>query len=273
MHSNRPFAQLWPGSEVRGIASWNRLRCMCFSFELSFLFCFGTFFWRYTTPPFLKYSFRRVMLQLEFRESKCKREGSHLEQSWRHTGGVHVVYMRGDNLIYRHLPFKKLGFFAVQLWPLFFFSSTFSDEQCSNLSLDDPNPMNRTRNSPKRRQENQLSARQKHWNHMQVTDRLSPNAPSLTQTIFVQMVYLQFNSPVFFFVFFLCQIPMNVCMIVRCEYILCSRRTYGTLFTLFPFLSFSICSLSLSLSLFLFLSPPALVNFMLSENVQTSMRR
>ena len=48
--------------------------------------------------------------------------------------------MRGDDLIYRHLPFKKLGFFAVQLWPLFFFSSTFSNEQCFNLSLDDPNP-------------------------------------------------------------------------------------------------------------------------------------
>ena len=88
-------------------------------------FCFlllWNFFWQYTIPPFLKYSFRRVMLQLdhEFRESKCKREGSHLEQSWRHTGGVHIVCMRGGDLIYRHLPFKKLGFFEVQLWPLFF---------------------------------------------------------------------------------------------------------------------------------------------------------
>ena len=29
----------------------------------------------------------------------------------------------------------------------------------------------------------------KHWNHMQVTDRPSPDAPSLTQAIIVQMVY------------------------------------------------------------------------------------
>ena len=51
-------------------------------------------FWRYTTPPFLKYSFRRVMLQLEFRESKCKREGSHLEQSRRHRRCTRCVYAR-----------------------------------------------------------------------------------------------------------------------------------------------------------------------------------
>ena len=38
--SNRPFAQLWPGNEVRGIAGENRLHCVCFSFELSFFFCF-----------------------------------------------------------------------------------------------------------------------------------------------------------------------------------------------------------------------------------------
>ena len=49
--------------------------------------------------------------------------------------------------------------------------------------------MNRTQNSPKGRQEKQLSARRKHWNHMQVTDRPSPEAPSLTQAIIVQMVY------------------------------------------------------------------------------------
>ena len=49
--------------------------------------------------------------------------------------------------------------------------------------------MNRTQNRPKRRQEKQLSARRKHWYHMQMTDRPSPNAPSLTQAIIVQMVY------------------------------------------------------------------------------------
>ena len=41
---NRPFAQLWPGNEVRGIVGENRLRCVRFSFELSFFFCFGMSF-------------------------------------------------------------------------------------------------------------------------------------------------------------------------------------------------------------------------------------
>ena len=54
--------------------------------------------------------------------------------------------------------------------------------------------MNRTQNSPKRRQEKQLSARRKHWNHMQVTDRPSPDAPSLIQAIIVQMVYCNFDA-------------------------------------------------------------------------------
>ena len=55
--------------------------------------------------------------------------------------------------------------------------------------------MNPTQNSPKRRQEKQLSARRKHWNHMQVTDRPSPDAPSLTQAIIVQMVYYRLFWP------------------------------------------------------------------------------
>ena len=42
--SNRPFAQLWPGDEVRGIAGEIRLRCVCFSLEHSFFFCFGMSF-------------------------------------------------------------------------------------------------------------------------------------------------------------------------------------------------------------------------------------
>ena len=50
--------------------------------------------------------------------------------------------------------------------------------------------MNRTQNSPKRRQEKQLSARRKHWNHIQVTDRPSPDAPSLiTLAIVMEMVH------------------------------------------------------------------------------------
>ena len=49
--------------------------------------------------------------------------------------------------------------------------------------------MKNTKNSPKQRQEKQRFAGRKHWNHMQVTDRPRPDAPSLTQTIIVQMVY------------------------------------------------------------------------------------
>ena len=43
---NRPFAQLWPGNEVRDIAGENRprYRCVCFSLELSFFSCFGMSF-------------------------------------------------------------------------------------------------------------------------------------------------------------------------------------------------------------------------------------
>ena len=55
--------------------------------------------------------------------------------------------------MFGYLPFKKLGFLAIQLG-LFFFKSTLLDVQCSNLSLDNPNPINHTQNSPKRRQEN-----------------------------------------------------------------------------------------------------------------------
>ena len=44
------FAQLWPGNEVRRIAGWNRPRCVCFSFEVSFFFCFGTFLAVHNTP-------------------------------------------------------------------------------------------------------------------------------------------------------------------------------------------------------------------------------
>ena len=109
------------------------------------------FFLAVHNTPFLKYSFRRVMLQLEVRQSRCKREGSHVEQSWSHPGGTHAVCMQVGNLIYRHLPFKKLGFYAVQLGPLLFLKYFFSDEQCSNFSLDDPNPINRTvRNGDKK---------------------------------------------------------------------------------------------------------------------------
>ena len=50
------------------------------------------------------------------------------------------------------ITFKKLGLFPVYL-ASFFFSSTPRPvhEQCSNLSLENPNPKNRSQNSPSRR--------------------------------------------------------------------------------------------------------------------------
>ena len=71
---------------------------------------------------FLKYSFRRAMLQLEFRESKSKPEEFHFEQSPRHrryaTCTCTVLWVV---TMYGHLPLTctKLGFLAVQLWPIF----------------------------------------------------------------------------------------------------------------------------------------------------------
>ena len=46
---------------------------------------------------FLKYSFRRAMLQLEFRESKSKPEESHFEQSQRHRRHA-VCTVGGDDV-------------------------------------------------------------------------------------------------------------------------------------------------------------------------------
>ena len=52
--------------------------------------------------------------------------------------------------------------------------------------------MNHTQNRSKTETRKQLSASRKHWNHiLQVTDRPRPDAPSLTQTIIVQMVYFE----------------------------------------------------------------------------------
>ena len=44
------------------------------------------------------------------------------------------------------ITFKTLGFFPIYL-ASFFLSSTPLDEQCSNLSLENPNLMNRSQNS------------------------------------------------------------------------------------------------------------------------------
>ena len=86
------------------------------------------------------------------------------------------------------ITFKKLGFLS-RLLGLFFFSSSPLDEQCSNLSLENPNLKNRSQNSPKRRREKQRLARRKHWNRMQAADRPRPDAPSRTQTIFGKVLY------------------------------------------------------------------------------------
>ena len=68
---------------------------------------------------FLKYSFRRAMLQLEFRESKSKPEESHFPtlNSHRDTGGTRCVLW--EVTMYGHLPLTKLGFLPVPLWPIF----------------------------------------------------------------------------------------------------------------------------------------------------------
>ena len=81
------------------------------------------------------------------------------------------------------ITFKKLSLFPVYL-ASFFFSSTPLDEQCSNLTLDNPNLKNLSQNSPERRREKQRLARRKHWNRMQAADLPRPDAPSRTQTIF-----------------------------------------------------------------------------------------
>ena len=64
----------------------------------------------------LKYSFKRAMLQLEFQESKSKLKQSHLSQRNRR----YAVCTVGGHRMCGRLPIKKLGFLAVQLWPIFF---------------------------------------------------------------------------------------------------------------------------------------------------------
>ena len=65
---------------------------------------------------FLKYSFSRAMLQFEFRESKSKPEESHFEQSQRQRRYAACTVGGDDD---GHLPLTKLGFLAIQLWPIF----------------------------------------------------------------------------------------------------------------------------------------------------------
>ena len=112
------FAQLWPGNDVRRIAGWNRPRCVCFSFEVSFFFCFGTFLAVHSTPiSQVLFQTSNAPTWVSRTQMQTRRIALKLNQSRRHTGSVHAECMRGDDLTYRHLSFKKLGFFAVRQTP------------------------------------------------------------------------------------------------------------------------------------------------------------
>ena len=65
---------------------------------------------------FLKYSFRRAMLQLEFRGPNQNPKNRTLN-SHRVTGGTRCVLW--EVTMYGHLPLTKLGFLPVPLWPIF----------------------------------------------------------------------------------------------------------------------------------------------------------
>ena len=70
--------------------------------------------------------------------------------TWESTGGVHATQWVCEMTTERYLAFKRLGFLEQQTTvSSFFFSSTLSDERCSNLSFESPNqnPKNRTLNS------------------------------------------------------------------------------------------------------------------------------
>ena len=71
--------------------------------------------------------------------------------TWKSTGGVHATQCVCEMTTERYLAFKRLGaafLNSKRLCPLLF-SSTLSDERCSNLSFESPNqnPKNRTLNS------------------------------------------------------------------------------------------------------------------------------
>ena len=59
--------------------------------------------------------------------------------TWKSTGGVHAVCMRGYDWEILGVKEARLSWTAIDC-VLFFFSSTLSDERCSNLSFENPNP-------------------------------------------------------------------------------------------------------------------------------------
>ena len=139
--------------------------------------------WHLTVPFFflLKYSFRRAgCSNLSFKNPNPNPK-NRTSKALFNVGGDDVWT----------LTIQEIWLSCGSTVAYFFYWSSLKDEQCSNLSLDDLNPMNHTQISPKRREGKQLFARRKHWNRMQATDRPRTDAPSLTQTIIVQMVYMK----------------------------------------------------------------------------------
>ena len=87
-------------------------------------------------------------------------------------------------------PFKKLAFLPVYL-ASFFFSSTPLDEQCSDLSLENPNLMNRSQKVHKEEEKlKAASCSSETLKSTQIVDRPLPDAPSRTRAFFGKVLYL-----------------------------------------------------------------------------------
>ena len=109
----------------------------------------------------------RCRLQLDFRESKSKSEESHFEQSQRHRRYMYTAYtVGGDVDVYGHLPLTKLGFLAVQLWPILLLK--YSQLRRAMLQLDFrwSKPDEKHPKQSKTETRKQRFARRKHWNHI-----------------------------------------------------------------------------------------------------------
>ena len=107
--------------------------------------------------------------------------------SHRDTGGTRCVLWEATR--YGHLPLTKLGFLAVPLWPIFLLKCPL---RLAILQLEFKWSKPDEKHPKQSKTETRKTAfrSSKHWNHMQVTDRPRTDAPSPTQTIIVQMVYL-----------------------------------------------------------------------------------
>ena len=135
---------------------------------------------------FLKYSFRRAMLQLEFRESKSKPEESHFEQSQRHRKYA-ACTVEGDDVWTLTTHETRL---SCRLTVAYFSSKVLSETSKAptwvymiQIRWKTPKTV---QNGDKKSSVSLVENTEIIW---QVTDRPRPDAPSLTQTIIVQMVY------------------------------------------------------------------------------------